>query len=127
MIKTEIESEEELTSDGVDEQTEFSQGLGNAPWILGLVSLIVILAAGGIVYLIHADSNPSPRLVSGTKVGNVSALPLINSSSSTQASSSVPGLSSSGINLQNNLPASGQGTPTSSPLQSASNSLGSGQ
>ena len=130
MIKTEIESD---NTDLINEPVEANNEPANVSITSPARSLaysiaLFVLLLGVSTYLVNANNTSSKAsLPTARNLGNVSALPLItNSLSSTQNGSTVPSLSASGINLQNNLP-SGQGSPKTNSLQSTGNSLSTGQ
>jgi hypothetical protein len=130
MIKTELESKDDQDFAGEAEAgtPEFRSLSRPAAWSFSVVSIIVVLAIGAIVYQLHYNSAPAPRIGATSKIGNVAALPIITGTSSTQAAPGVSGLNNNAINLQNNLPASGQGSTKVNSLQSSSNSaLNTGQ
>lgn len=130
MIKTDLEPKEELTSMSEDEVgTPTFSGLSRpAAWTFSVVSVIVIFAVAAIAYQLRSNSGTAPKFGATSKIGNVAALPIITSTSSNQAAPGVSGLNNNVINLQNNLPASGQGSTKVNSLQSSSNSaLNTGQ
>ncbi len=130
MIKTELEPKDgqNSMSEGETDQTSLNGLNRTAAWSFSVVLVIVLLAIGAIVYQLHFSSGPAPKLGATSKIGDVSALPIITSTSSTQAAPGVNGLNNNTINLQDNLPASGQGSAKINFLQSSSNAaLNSGQ
>ena len=125
MIKTEIESDE---ADVIPELVEADQTPVNVPSRqLAIGAIVIVLVIAAATFLVYAKNNSSPSMPAARDLGNVSALPLIaGSASSNQNGPNATSLSASDINLQNNLP-SGQGSPKTNSLQSTGNSLSTGQ
>lgn len=133
MIKTEIESSEEV-------KTAPNISVSPITKKQFIVFTIVICACllAVIGYLLSGTTSGSVPKAKTSNLGSVPALPLAgsssvsvspagsNPSSDSQSSSNLNNLNASSINLQNNVP-SGQGSAQSSSLQSTGQAQSTGQ
>ncbi len=129
MIKTEVESDDTNSVNSPDEaaQEDFTPTLDSSSRSLAIGSILIVLVLAFASYLVLANKSSKPNLPIARNLGYVTALPLgSNKASSSQSASTLNSLSASGINLQDNLP-SGQGSPKTNSLQSAGNTLSTGQ
>ena len=136
MIKTEIDNEEDNQENAT---ADYSDKLPTKQYItLTIIASVCILAVASYLFASLSVGNNLTKIKGSNLSNNLPALPFANSSSrylstrsankdsSNQSASSVSGLSSSGINLQNNLPTN-PNQPKTNSLQTTSQSQNTGQ
>ncbi len=137
MIKTEIDNNEDTTNN--KSTADYPDELTTKRYItITIIASVCVLAVASFLFA-SLSGNGNSKKARGSNLGNnLPALPLASSSNKTlnarnssknsagQSASNVSGLSSSSIDLQNNLP-SNPNQPKTNSLQSANQAQNTGQ